>query len=74
MTVIFALLSVETGDLLYAILSFCAMCITIGGFFWILGAPLVAMFQLLVYGGAVVALFIATIMLTTREECERLDR
>lgn len=71
--VVFALLTVETSDLLYAVLSFCAMCITVGGFFWILHAPLVAMFQLLVYAGAVVALFVVTLMLTTREEGEQLD-
>jgi len=64
----FAILTVELKDILYAILSFCGMCIVIGAVFWVLNAPYVAVFQLLVYAGAIVALFIATIMLTTRKE------
>ncbi|RLG97861.1 hypothetical protein DRO19_05195 [Candidatus Bathyarchaeota archaeon] len=64
----FAILAVELKDILYAILSFCGMCITIGALFWILNAPYVAVFQLLVYAGAIVALFIAAVMLTTRKE------
>jgi len=68
LTVVFALLTVEVRDILYAILSFCGMCITIGAVFWLLNAPYVAVFQLLIYAGAIVALFIAAVMLTTRKE------
>ena len=68
LTVVFALLTVEVRDILYAILSFCGMCITIGALFWLLNAPYVAVFQLLIYAGAIVALFIAAVMLTTRKE------
>ena len=68
LTVLFALLTVELKDILYAILSFCGMCILIGVIFWTLNAAYVAVFQLLVYAGAIVALFIATVMLTTRRE------
>jgi len=68
LTVLLALLTVELKDILYAILSFCGMCILIGIIFWILNAPYVAVFQLLVYAGAIVALFIAAVMLTTRKE------
>ncbi len=71
LTVVFALLTVELRDILYAILSFCGMCITIGALFWLLNAPYVAVFQLLIYAGAIVALFIATVMLTTRKESVR---
>ena len=66
-----ALLTVEVKDVLYAILSFCGMCIAIGAIFWLLNAPYVAVFQVLIYAGAVVALFIATVMLTTRKESVR---
>ncbi|MCD6504721.1 NADH-quinone oxidoreductase subunit J [Candidatus Bathyarchaeota archaeon] len=66
-----ALLTVEVKDLLYAILSFCGMCVAIGAIFWLLNAPYVAVFQILIYAGAVVALFIAAIMLTTRKESVR---
>ncbi|MCD6431609.1 NADH-quinone oxidoreductase subunit J [Candidatus Bathyarchaeota archaeon] len=67
----FALLTVELKDILYAILSFCGMCVTIGALFWLLNAPYVAVFQLLIYAGAIVALFVAAVMLTTRKESVR---
>jgi len=70
-TVALALLTVEVKDLLYAILSFCGMCVAIGAIFWLLNAPYVAVFQILIYAGAVVVLFIATVMLTTRKESVR---
>ncbi|RLI21952.1 hypothetical protein DRO54_02365 [Candidatus Bathyarchaeota archaeon] len=68
LTVLLALLTVELKDILYAILSFCGMCILIGVIFWVLNAPYVAVFQLLIYAGAIVALLIAAVMLTTRKE------
>jgi NADH-quinone oxidoreductase subunit J len=67
-TVLLALLTVELKDMLHAILSMCGMCISIGALFWLLSAPYVAVFQLLVYAGAVIVLFIATVMLTKRDE------
>ncbi len=68
LTVMLALLTVELKDILHAILSFCGMCILIGALFWLLNAPYVAVFQLLIYAGAIVTLFIASIMLTTRKK------
>lgn len=68
LTVIFALLAVEEKRILYAVMSFSGMCITIGALFWILNAPYVAVFQLLVYAGAVVTIFLAAIMLTSQKE------
>jgi len=66
--VIFAILTVELPDLLHAVIALCGMSIVIGILFWLLYAPYVAVFQLLVYAGAVVVLFIAAVMLTTRKE------
>jgi len=43
------------------------MGITIGLLFAILNAPYVAVFQLLIYAGAVIALFISVVMVTRRE-------
>jgi NADH-quinone oxidoreductase subunit J len=63
-----AILTVEIRNILYAVISFCGMCITLGALFWLLNAPYVAVFQLLIYAGAVVALFLAALMLTTRKE------
>jgi NADH-quinone oxidoreductase subunit J len=68
LAVLFALLTVELKNILYAILSFCGMCITVGAVFWVLNAPYVAVFQLLIYAGAIVALFLAVVMLTIRKE------
>jgi len=68
LTTLLALVAIELKDILYAILSFCGFCIAVGAIFWILNAPYVAVFQLLVYAGAIVALFLAAIMLTTRKE------
>jgi NAD(P)H-quinone oxidoreductase subunit 6 len=65
---ILALAAVELRDILYAIIAFCGVCISIGALFWLLDAPYVAVFQLLIYAGAIVALFTATVMLTTRKE------
>lgn len=71
LTLVLGLVTVELRDILYAILSFCGMCITVGGLYLLLNAPYVAVSQLLIYAGAIVALFIATVMLTTREESVR---
>jgi len=68
LTVFLALLTVELKDLLYASICLCGACITIGALFWLLNAPYVSVFQLLVYAGAVIVLFIAAVMLTKREE------
>jgi NADH:ubiquinone oxidoreductase subunit 6 (subunit J) len=67
-TVLLALLTVELQSILYAVISFCGMCISIGALFWLLNAPFVAVFQLLIYAGAIVTIFLAAIMLTTRKE------
>lgn len=68
LTVLLALLTVELEDLLQATICLCATGIAIGALFWLLSAPYVSVFQLLVYAGAVIVLFLATVMLTKREE------
>lgn len=67
-TVVFAILAVEVEDLLQAVLFLWLMCVSIAGLFWLLGAPYVAVFQLIVYAGAVIVLFIAAVMLTVRRK------
>ena len=67
-TVAFAILAVEVEDLLHAVLCLWLMCVSLAGLFWLLGAPYVAVFQLIVYAGAVIVLFIAAIMLTVRRK------
>ncbi len=68
LTVVLALLTVELKDLLHAAISLCGTCITIGALFWLLNAPYISLFQLLVYAGAVIVLFVSAVMLTKREE------
>ena len=67
-SVFLAILTVELKDMFHAVICLCGMCVTIGALFWLLNAPYVAVFQLLVYAGAVIVLFIATVMLTVRKE------
>ncbi len=70
-TVVLAISTIELKDIVYALISFCGMCISIGALFWLLDAPYVAVFQILVYAGAVVTIFLAAIMLTRRKESIR---
>ena len=68
LTILLALLTVELKDLLHAAICLCGTCITIGALFWLLNAPYVSVFQLLVYAGGVIVLFITAVTLTKREE------
>ena len=68
LTLLFAILTIELPDLLYAAFSLCGMAITIGLLFGVLSAPYIMIFQLLVYAGATVVLFLAVIMLTKRQD------
>ncbi len=67
-TVLLAISAIELKNLLYAALSFCGMCVSIAAIYWLLSAPYVAVFQLLIYAGAVVIIFLAAITLTKMKE------
>jgi NADH-quinone oxidoreductase subunit J len=66
-TCILAILTVELKDLLYAVISLAAMSVSLGALFWLLNAPYVAVFQILIYAGATVVLLVAAVMLTSRK-------
>ncbi|MGC8936348.1 MAG: NADH-quinone oxidoreductase subunit J family protein [Candidatus Methanomethylicaceae archaeon] len=68
LTIIFAVATLEIKKLLYAVLSFCGMCVSIGALYWLLDAHYIAVYQLLVYAGGIVTLFIAALTLTTLKE------
>lgn len=68
LSLVFAILTIELSDLIYAAFSLCGMAITIGLLFGVLSAPYIMIFQLLVYAGATAVLFLAVIMLTKRQE------
>jgi len=65
-TIVLAILTIEIKDMLHAAIFLCGMGVAIGMLFSILNAPYVAVFQLLIYAGAVSVLFISVIMLTKR--------
>lgn len=67
LVLLLGLLAVELKELLYAVLSFGGMCAAIAGLFWLFNAPYSAVFQLLIYAGAIVVLFVVTVTLTKRE-------
>jgi len=66
----FAIMSAGLRNILYAALSLGGMCVCLGGLYWTLYAPYIGLLQMLIYGGAVVVLFIAVIMFVGGEEYE----
>jgi NADH:ubiquinone oxidoreductase subunit 6 (subunit J) len=73
-----AIVAIELRDLIYASIALAILSIALAGVFWILNAPWVALFQLMIYGGAVTVLLISTVALTERfesgEPIEDLDK
>ncbi|AIF84600.1 NADH dehydrogenase subunit J [Candidatus Nitrososphaera evergladensis SR1] len=75
LTVGSAIIALETRELIYGAIGLAISMLGIAGFFLILDAPFVAMFQIAVYVGAVAVLLIFTVMLvrtqalfTTKED------
>ena len=60
-TIAMALITVKVRDLTRAIASFAVFNVSISIIYYVLGAPFVAVFQLLVYAGAVTVLFLVTL-------------
>jgi NADH:ubiquinone oxidoreductase subunit 6 (subunit J) len=78
LTVGTAIIALEARELIYGAISLAISMLGIAGFFLLLDAPFVAMFQILVYVGAVAVLIIFTVMLvrtqalfTTKEDKKR---
>ena len=66
-TLVFALMAAGLRDMLFAALSLGGMAVCLGGLYWTLYAPYVGLFQMLIYGGAVVVLFVCVIMFVRSE-------
>jgi NADH:ubiquinone oxidoreductase subunit 6 (subunit J) len=73
-----AIIALEARELIYGAIALAISMLGIAGFFLLLDAPFVAMFQIAVYVGAVAVLIIFTVMLvrtqalfTTREDKKR---
>jgi NADH:ubiquinone oxidoreductase subunit 6 (subunit J) len=78
LTVGTAIVALEARELIYGAIALAISMLGIAGFFLLLDAPFVAMFQILVYVGAVAVLIIFTVMLvrtqalfTTKEDKKR---
>jgi len=78
LTVGAAIISLEARELIYGAVALAISMLGIAGFFLLLDAPFVAMFQIAVYVGAVAVLVIFTVMLvrtqalfTTKEDKRR---
>lgn len=65
--VILAVLTIEAVELMHSVVFFAGMSVAIACLFALLGAPYAALFQVIIYAGAIVTLFIFAIMLTERE-------
>jgi len=61
-SLIFAITAVEAPKLMQAVAALILMFICIGLIYWLVLAPYVALFHLLVYAGAVVILLVVTVM------------
>ena len=66
-TIALAIMAVEIKDVLKAVYCLCGFFIFIGISFWLFNAPYLAVFQILIYAGAIIALFIVVIMLTVKK-------
>ncbi len=66
----FALIALEAPRLMQAILGLAAMFICIGLIYWLVLAPYVALFHMLVYAGAVVILLATAAMFVGGGEVE----
>jgi NADH:ubiquinone oxidoreductase subunit 6 (subunit J) len=78
LTVGSAIIALEARELIYGAIALAISMLGIAGFFLLLDAPFVAMFQIAVYVGAVAVLIIFTVMLvrtqalfTTKEDKKR---
>ncbi len=63
-----AIMALEAREVVYGAVSLAIMFLAMAGFFILLDAPFVAMFQVIVYVGAVAVLILFTVMLVSREK------
>jgi NADH-quinone oxidoreductase subunit J len=69
-TLAFALMVAGLDNILYSALSLGGMSICLGGLYWTMYGQYVGLFQLLIYGGAIVVLFVSVIMFVRSDENE----
>ncbi|MGQ9679207.1 MAG: NADH-quinone oxidoreductase subunit J [Candidatus Bathyarchaeia archaeon] len=64
LAVIFSFIAVAIRNIVYGVIFLLCSNVTLGILYYTVGAPLVALFQLAIFAGAIVVFFIITIMLT----------
>jgi NADH:ubiquinone oxidoreductase subunit 6 (subunit J) len=65
-----AVLAVTSKNLVYAVVALLSTNVTLGMAYYMMGAPMVSLFQLAIFAGAVVVFFVITVMLTTGGDME----
>ncbi len=70
LVLISAVLAVTSKNLVYAVVALLSTNVTLGAAYYMMGAPMVALFQLAIFAGAVVVFFVITVMLTTGGDME----
>jgi len=68
--VLTALLAVSVPNIVYAILFLLCTNVSLGILYYMMGAPMVSVFQLAIFAGAIVVFFLITVILTRGGEAE----
>ena len=64
LAVVNAFLAVAMPNIVYGVVFMLCTNVLLGVFYYLVGAPTVALFQLAIFAGAIVVFFIITVMLT----------
>jgi len=65
-----ASLAVTSKNIVYSVVALLSTNVTLGITYYMMGAPMVALFQLAIFAGAVVVFFVITVMLTSGGDME----
>jgi NADH-quinone oxidoreductase subunit J len=68
--VVSALLAVSMRNIVYGVVFLLCSNVSLGILYYILGAPMAALFQLAIFAGAIVVFFVITIMFTKGGDME----
>lgn len=68
--VLTALLAVWVPNIVYAVLFLLCTNVSLGILYYMMGAPMVSVFQLAIFAGAIVVFFLITVILTRGGEAE----
>jgi NADH-quinone oxidoreductase subunit J len=73
LTVISAIFVVSESNIIYAVTFLLGLNVFLGILYYMLGAPMVAIFQLAIFAGAIVVFFLVAVMLTSGGSTEMFD-